>query len=100
MSRKSDTRVPLTILALAEAVFFAGLWLWNAYVAGYMTIILPGVLFFVLLLSLVAEWIEPARLPQWYFKVMVISILVPILTGITICLIEGGRLDWLQGLPK
>lgn len=65
-----------------------------------MTLILPSVLLILLFLSLIADWIEPARVPRWYLLVMAISIVVPVLTGVVIYLIYGGRLDWLQGLPR
>src|SRR5690606_34185558 len=97
---QDDKHFPLAIIALAQAVLYAGLWLWNEYVASYMTLILPSVLLVLLILSLIADWIEPSRIPRWYLKVMLISILVPVLTGIALYLIYGGRLDWLQGLPK
>lgn len=98
--QQDEKHFSLAIIGLAQAVLYAVLWLWNEYVASYMTLILPSVLLVLLILSLIADWIEPSRIPRWYLKVMLISILVPVLTGVAIYLIYGGRLDWLQGLPK
>ncbi len=56
---QDDKHFPLAIIALAQAVLYAVLWLWNEYVASYMTLILPSVLLVLLILSLIADWIEP-----------------------------------------
>jgi len=98
MSSKEATNVPnnLLIVALAECVLFCAVWLWDEYVASYATIILPGVMAVILLLSLIADWIEPSRIPKWYYYIMVISILIPLVVGMFFIYIYGGNLSWMK----
>lgn len=86
----------LAIVVMSEFVVYAAAWLWNEYVAAYATIILPGIIFVVFLLALIADWIEPSRIPKWYYIVMIISILVPLVVGALFMYLYRGQLDWLQ----
>jgi len=97
MSAKESSHVPtnLLIVALAQCVIFTAAWIWNEYVATYATIILPGVMLVILLLSLIADWIEPSRIPKWYYAIMVITILIPVVIGMFFMYIYHGKLSWL-----
>lgn len=83
-------------ILLFQAVLYAGIWLWNQYVATYLTLIFPAILSVLLLLSSIADWIEPSRITKWYYLIMIGSILVPIIIGIIFYVMYGGRLDWLN----
>src|SRR5688500_4615198 len=90
----ANNRLP--VIALAQAVMYASIWLWNEYVATYITIIFPVMILLILLLSAIAEWIEPSRIPRWYYQLMVISIVIPVLIGAIFYIIYEGRFDFLQ----
>jgi hypothetical protein len=92
----AHVRSNLLIVALVECVIFTAVWLWNEYVATYATIILPGVMFVILVLSLIADWIEPSRIPRWYYYVMGISIIIPLEIGMLFMYIYQGNMDWLK----
>jgi hypothetical protein len=98
MSSKEPSNVPgnLLIVALVECVLFCSVWLWNEYVASYATIILPGVMAVILLISLIADLIEPSRIPRWYYFIMVITILIPLVVGMFFLYIYGGKLAWMK----
>ncbi len=85
----------VTIL-LFQAVLYAGIWLWNEYVATYITLIFPAILIVLLLLSSIADWIEPSRITRWYYILMIGSIAVPLLIGAIFYVMYDGRLDWLK----
>src|SRR5574338_1478498 len=93
---QSNLHGNMLIVVLAECVIFSAVWLWDEYVATYATIILPGVMAVILLLSLIAQWIEPARIPKWYYYIMVISILIPLVVGMFFVYIYGGNLAWMK----
>jgi len=92
----SETHLNLAIVILLQAVVYAGLWLWDEYVASYLTLIFPGIVLVVLLIAFLADLIEPSRIPKWYYGLMIISILVPLLIGALFYFIYEGRLEWLQ----
>ena len=80
------------IIILGQAVIYFSVWLWNEYVAIYLTLIFPAMLLVILILSKIADWIEPSRIPGWYYKLMVVSILIPLLVGIIFYYINGGKI--------
>lgn len=94
----SNLYVNLAIMSLAFAVACAAIWLWDEYVASYFTIIFPGISLAILLIAGIADWIEPSRIPRWYYGLMVIAILIPLLVGALFYYIYQGRLEWLQPL--
>ena len=95
-SNKTETRTNLLIILLGQAVIYTALWLWNEYVASYLTLIFPGVIFFILIIAIIADLIEPSRIPGWYYGLMLISIVTPLVIGAVFYYINDGRLEWLQ----
>lgn len=92
----AEVRSNLWIVALAECIVFTAVWLWNEYVGTYLSIILPGVMLVILILSVIADWIEPSRIPRWYYYLMIMSIVIPLAIGIFFMYIYHGRLEWLM----
>ena|SRR5688572_4062718 len=85
----------LFIIGLAQAVIYCLIWLWHEYVATYITIIFPVMILLILMLSSIAEWIEPSRIPRWYYKLMIISAIIPVLIGAIFYFLYKGRFDFL-----
>ncbi len=81
---------------LAETILYAVLWLSNDYLATLLSVVFVGIFLFVLLISLLAEWIERSGVPRSYYGFMVISILSPLITAAIMVLILGIP-EWLKG---
>ncbi|RMG86970.1 MAG: hypothetical protein D6714_03225, partial [Bacteroidetes bacterium] len=77
-------------------IFYAGLWFWNDYIATMLSLAFPAICFFILIISLIAEWIEPSKVPKWYFQVMIVSILAPLVTGIFFVVVLDFGLQWME----
>jgi len=73
------------------------LWLWDDYIASLISAIFASIFFFILVISILVELIEPSKVPRSYFSFMVISVLCPILVGVVFFNIMGGELDWFTG---
>ena len=84
------------IVLLFEAVLYSALWLWNEYVASYITLIFPAMILIILILASIADWIEPSRIPGWYYLVMIASIIIPLIIGAVFYFINDGKIDWLS----
>lgn len=95
-SHKTETRTNLLIIWLGQAIIYSVLWLWNEYVATYLTIIFPALILFILILALISDLIEPSRIPGWYYGLMLISIITPLIIGVVFYYINDGKLEWLQ----
>jgi len=95
--KTKDLPIPnlgLTEIALFQVLFYAGFWVMSDYTATLLTIVLPVIFLFLLIISLLAEFIDKSKTPKWYFKFMLISIIVPILTAIVFVLALGADFDW------
>lgn len=91
-----NNRLSLLEIFLLESVVWLALWLFNDYLATLLTIILTAIVFAVLMIALIAEWIERSKVPRKYFGVMGVSVLAPLVTALIYVLILGGKLDFLD----
>jgi len=95
--KTEDLPVPnlgLTEVFLIQVFLYALLWTISDYTATLLTIVLPVIFLFLLILAFVAELIDRSKTPAWYFKFMIISILVPILTALVFISLTGADFDW------
>lgn len=96
--QESDPFINLAIASLTLAIICTATWLWNDYVASYLSIIFPGISLVILIIAVIADWIEPSRIPKWYYGLMLISILIPLLVGAIFLYLNEGVLEWLKQL--
>jgi hypothetical protein len=61
---------------LALSILIVILWIVNEYIAHLLSLVFIPILTGVLLISLLAEWIEPSRVPKSYFRYLVTAIIV------------------------
>lgn len=66
---------------LIQLSIYLILWIWNESVAIVLSAIAGGISLIVLILSLIVEFIEPSKVPKSFFTFMIISVIVPLLTG-------------------
>ena len=81
---------------LIQFIIYSVLWLWNDYVASLLTVVLPTIVFFILIISILAELIERSKVPKWYYSFMAISILAPILAAGVFVWLVGADFEWLS----
>lgn len=83
-------------LFIVEFILFAILWLMNDFIATLLSLGVPLTAFFILIISLIAEWIEPSKVPRWYFTFMLVTIVTPlVVAGIMVFIFEG-ELEWFE----
>ena len=87
-------RLSLLEIFLLEVVVWLGCWLLNDYLATLLTLIIGSIVLAVLIIALMAEWIERSKVPRKYFHVMLLSIAAPIVAALLYLYIFGGQLDW------
>ncbi|MDZ7881223.1 MAG: hypothetical protein U5L45_26410 [Saprospiraceae bacterium] len=81
---------------LIQAVFYTLAWLWNDHVATILTLSFAAIALFILVISLIAEVLDRSKVPRWYFWVMAISILTPLIIGAFFLTLSNGTLDWMR----
>ena len=89
-------RISVTETFLIQAIIYLFLWLWNDYLATILSLSFAGIFFSIWLLSLIVEWIEPSKVPKWYFQYVFVSALAPIVIGAFFLLVYGMP-DWMLG---
>ncbi len=91
-------RVSLFEIFLIQVILYSILWLTNDYIASYMSIVIPAICGAVLIVAVISEYIEPSKISRKYFWFMGISLLTPLLVGAFFMTINGGYLEWMQGI--
>lgn len=89
-------KIGLLEISLLELVVFLLLWVIDEYTASLLCVIIPVICFGVLVVALIAEWIEPSKVPRLFFTTLAVSIVVPILTFVIYFLVFGS-LGWMEG---
>jgi membrane protein YdbS with pleckstrin-like domain len=71
----------MTEVFLIQAVFYILVWMWNDHAATILTLSFAAIALFILAISLIAEVLDRSKVPRWYFWVMGISVLTPLIIG-------------------
>jgi len=95
--RKPGHRLSLTEIFLLELAVWLALWLLNDYMAALLTLIVAAIVLAVLVVALLAEAIERSKVPRWYFWLMGLSVLAPVVSALVYAWIFGGRFEFLSG---
>jgi hypothetical protein len=95
--RDNQKMRPLSMMEvfLIQAVFYIILWMWNDHAATILTLSFAAIALFILAISLVAEVLDRSKVPRWYFWVMGISVLTPLIIGAFFLTLKNGTLDWM-----
>ena len=80
---------------LLQFVIYFLMWQYDAYLGSVVSIIFGSIAFFILVVSIIVELIEPSRVPRWYYSQMTVAILAPI-AAFVIFMASGGDLYWLN----
>jgi hypothetical protein len=88
----------LTFIALVQIFIYISLWLINDYTATLFSGIMFFVSLFILVLSLIVELIERSKVDKWYFYLILLSCIIPLVIGIIMTVIKKGDLDWMHGI--
>ena len=83
-------------IVLIELVGFLLLWVIDEFTASLLSVVIPVICFSVLIIALIAEWIEPSKVPRLFFTTLGVSIVIPIIT-LAIYFMIFGTLGWFEG---
>lgn len=81
-------KLSLLEIFLIEILVWMGLWLANEYLATLLTFILTPIVFAVLVIARISEFIERSKVPRFYFGVMLISTIAPVLAALVFWLLS------------
>ncbi len=81
---------------LIQFIIYCILWLWDDYVASLLTLVFTAIFIFLFIISVLAELIEPSKVPRWYYYFMGISVLAPIIAALVFVLFMGVDFEWMS----
>ena len=87
-------RLLIIEIGLGQVALYLLLWLWNEYNASLFSLVFGAIFLFLLVISAIAEFIEPSKVPRWYFGFMAVSVAAPLLAALIYVAING-RPEWM-----
>lgn len=74
---------------LIQVLLYILLWLANDFYATLATVAFGGVFLSIWVVSRLSEWIEPSKVPKWYFRYVFGAAMAPILVALVFYFING-----------
>ncbi|MBK8955425.1 MAG: hypothetical protein IPM34_07715 [Saprospiraceae bacterium] len=91
--KSTSTRFNSWIVAGILTITYGVLWLVHEYVAFFLTLVVPAVSLSILLISLITEYLERSNIPGWYYRLMLLLILIPLMIGLVMGYLFGLGMD-------
>jgi len=86
----------LVLITLIQGVFYTILWLVHDYTALLLSAGIALITFAILVISWIADRLEYANVPFWYYPLLWISILVPLSITALFWIFKKGHMDWMN----
>ena len=83
----------LLMIALGQAILYLLIWLVSDYIGLLLCL---GVSFSILVISWIADRLEYAGVPSWYYPLMIMSTLIPMLIIALFWFFKSGEMDWMK----
>ncbi len=91
-------RIGLIEFILIQLIVYTAIWMLSEYIGFFITLTFPVLVTAVLLISLIAEWIEPSRVPRLFFKFLFAAILTPLIVLAFFTALHNGHWGWMDQL--
>ncbi len=85
----------ITILFLAQFIFYLVLFLVNDYLGTILSLILGSICLAIWVLAQIVEWIERSRVSKTFYRAMLASALAPLAAILLYGLSQGG-FSWMN----
>ena len=91
-------RIGIIEFVLFQLIVYTAIWLSSEYIGFFITLTFPILVTAVLLISLIAEWIEPSRVPRAFFRYMFAAIITPLVVLAFFAVLHKGHWEWMDQL--
>lgn len=86
----------LILTALLQAILYTLIWMYNDYVALILCLSFSLISLAILIISWIADRIEYARVGPWYYPLLIISFIIPMLITGIFWFFKGGEMSWMK----
>lgn len=73
------TKRHLLEIFLAQLVLYIAIFLWDDHVGFLLCLIFAVISFAIVVISYIVEFIEKSRVPSWYYQLLWICVICPVL---------------------
>lgn len=87
-------KIKLEEILLLEIIFYFAIWMYDEYLGTMISIIFGSICLVILLTSMVVEKMEKSGVPPFFYKVLTVSVIAPIVAATIYNGIVGG-IKWL-----
>lgn len=91
---KSNSKFPLLEIGIGLGLTLSCLWLVQDYLASFLCLLIPMLALVLMVVSFIAELLEKSNLPSWYYRLMWVLVLVPLVVLLIFSSINHFQLDW------
>lgn len=86
----------LIAIALGQAIFYTAIWLVNDYIGLIICLSIALISFAIAIISWISDRLEYANVAKWYYPLMAMSVLIPLLVSGIFWYFKGGHMDWMN----
>ncbi|MDZ4710166.1 MAG: hypothetical protein SH818_17330 [Saprospiraceae bacterium] len=86
----------LVLITLIQGVCYTLIWLIHDYTALLLSAAIALITLAILVISWIADRLEYANVPFWYYPLLWISILVPVGISVLFWIFKEGKMDWMK----
>ncbi|MBK8244645.1 MAG: hypothetical protein IPK88_14550 [Saprospiraceae bacterium] len=93
---KEPKSFPFVEICLIYGLILAFLFVFNDYVAFFLSVLIILVNFSIIVISWIAEKLDRSKIPSWYFPLLWTLIMISIVSLVVFGSIYGFHFDWMK----
>ncbi|HRG68584.1 MAG TPA: hypothetical protein PLS73_07035 [Saprospiraceae bacterium] len=93
-SDKESTKFPLLEFGIGLGLILSCIWLIHDYTAFFVSILIPSLAAIIMSISFIAELLEKSNLPDWYYRLLWMLVIIPILLLLIFGRLNHFEFDW------
>ena len=84
------------LICFLQAIFYTAVWMINDYTGLLLSLIISVILIAILMISWISDRLEYGNVGKWYYPLLLISIIVPIVISLLFWKFKSGDMDWMH----
>lgn len=93
-SDKRTSKFPLLEIGIGLGLILSLLWFVQDYLASFLCLLIPALALSLMAVSYIAELLEKSNLPFWYYRLMWMLVLIPLILLLIFGSINHFHFDW------
>ncbi|MEP7269784.1 MAG: hypothetical protein ABI844_19365 [Saprospiraceae bacterium] len=86
----------LLAITLIQAIVYTIVWIIDDYTGLIMSVSFSTIAFAILIISWIADRLEYADVGSWYYPLIIISVVVPLIIAAVFWYLKDGHMNWMN----